>query len=122
MSVHVLTLKASFVTQQFPQGTVSAGVQMLVAGDPSNVVPPQMATLVPAVPASADGSTPAVDAFYQAVFSRLNSGINYTCTTQAVDNTGAVIGSSFSTQVNIPADGPTTVSVDIPTGLTASVV
>ena len=84
------------VKQDFPAGTVPAGIQITISG-----LPGKMATTAP----------------YSAVFAGVPDG-DYTATAQAVDATGAALGSPQSVPFSVVT--PATVSVDVPQSVTVT--
>ena len=102
MSTVVVTVVSQ--AQQFPQGTVSAGIKITLSNGASQII-----TAAP----------------YAATFTDVSVGA-YTVVAEAVDASGAVLGASISGTVTIEAPvvptAPVEVTIDVPATLTVQVI
>lgn len=101
MSQHVVTVTVASSKQDFPLATTTSGIQVTLQN-----FPPVLVTAAP----------------YVAVFNAVNAGATYSIVAQALDGTGAALGAAVNGSVTIPADGPTTVSLDVPASISVTVV
>ena len=92
-----VTVTVASQSQQFPAGTVSAGIKVTLAG-----LPPVTLTAAP----------------YVAVFDNVVAG-DYAITAETVDANGNVLGTAITGSVTVAA--PAEVAIDVPASLTVTV-
>lgn len=97
---HTVVVTVATAPEAFPANTVASGVQVTLES-----FAPVLCTAAP----------------YVATFTGVAAGATYSIVAQTLDNAGNPLGAAFTGSVTLAPDAPTTVNIDIPTGVTTTV-
>ena len=97
---HTVVVTVATSPEAFPLGTTFSGVQVTL-----ETFPPVLLTAAP----------------YVATFTGVSANATYSIVAQTLDASAVAVGAAVTSSVTIAPDAPTTVNVDIPTGVTVSV-